>query len=472
MDLITTHKNADFDAISSLVAAGKLYPKARLLLPGSQEKAVRSFLSLIKDKIKIEDEKTCRMDDVKRLIVVDNRHRSRIGSAASLLEKKKLKVHIYDHHPKTRFDINADKDVFKETGATVTILLEILAKKGKLKMTPLEATLMLLGIYEETGSLSYSTTTRLDVDMVSRLLEQGANLNAVSSYLNRELSSSELSALIDLLESIEAVDVNGVNVAFAEVDTTHFDGETGTVVHKLQDVENYPVLFAMFKAKGKIKVLARSRAKSINVNKLLAHFGGAGHSSAASARIEGSSTERIKSEILRLLREMTRPQIYARDIMTSPVKTVSQEEKVSDVLVKLERFGYKGTPVLNEEGELVGMITLGDLKKALKHDMGHSRVKGYMATPLITAPPEAPLYSLKKILTDKNKGRIPVVKGNKLVGIVTRTDVLKKVHSSFFPKVSGAALSTSNISAKMNSMLPKQLMELIKFIGSEADARG
>ena len=106
------------------------------------------------------------MDDIKRLVVVDNRHKSRIGEAGSLLARKNCEIHIYDHHPRTRFDIKADKDIFKEVGATVTIILEILSKKGKLKFTPLEATLMLLGIYEETGSLSYSTTTKLDVDMV------------------------------------------------------------------------------------------------------------------------------------------------------------------------------------------------------------------------------------------------------------------------------------------------------------------
>ena len=472
MDLITTHKNADFDALGSLVAAGKLYPGARLLLPGSQEKAVRSFLSLVKDEIKIEDEKTCRMDDVTRLIVVDNRHRSRIGNAADLLAKKDLKVHIYDHHPRTRFDIKADKDVFKEVGATVSIILEVLAKKGKLSLTPMEATLMLLGIYEETGCLSYLATTRLDVDMVSLLLEQGANLNAVSSYLNRELSGSELSALIDLLGSIEVVNVNGIDIAFSEIDASRFDGEMGTVVHKLQDVENFPVLFAMFKARGRLKILARSRVKLIDVNKLLGHFKGAGHSSAASARIEGGSPERVRNEILRLLGEVVRPKIYAKDIMSFPVETVSQEEKVNEVLKKLEQSGHKGVPVLGEAAELVGMVTLGDLKKALKHNMGHSRVKGYMSTPLITATPETPLYVLQGILIKKGKGRIPVVSSGKLAGIVTRTDVLKKVHSSFFPRESKKLLDLSNVSAKMNATLPKKLIELIKFIGAEGDALG
>ncbi len=470
MDLITTHKNADFDALGSLVAASKLYPKARLLLPGSQEKAVRNFLSLIKDEIKIEDEKTCRMDDVTRLIIVDNRHRSRIGDAANLLTKRGLKVHIYDHHPRTRFDIKADKDVFKEVGATVSIILEILSKRGKLPLTPLEATLMLLGIYEETGFLSYSATTKLDVDMVSLLLEQGASLNAVSSYLNRELSESELSALINLLESIKVINVNGIDIAFSHIDASRLDGEMGTVVHKLQDVENFPVLFAMFEAKGKVKILARSRLELIDVNKLLGHFNGAGHSSAASAKIQGESPEHIKSEILRLLEEIVRPEVYAKDIMSFPVRTVSQEEKVSEVLEKLERLGYKGVPVLNEAAEPVGMVTMGDLKKAMRHDMGHSRVKGYMSTPLITVTPEAPLYSMKRILLEKGKGRIPVISGGKLVGIVTRTDVLKKVHSSFFSGGPGKLVKLSNVSAKMNEVLPKKLIELIRSIGAEGDA--
>jgi tRNA nucleotidyltransferase (CCA-adding enzyme) len=471
MDLIVTHNNADFDALSSLVAASKLYPKARLLLPGSQEKAVRNFLSLIKDKIRIEDEKTCRMDDVTRLIIVDNRHRSRIGEAASLLDKKGMKVHIYDHHPRTRFDIKADKDVCKEVGATVTILLEILYKKGKLRLTPLEATLMLLGIYEETGSLSYSPTTKLDVDIVSKLLEQGANLSAVSSYLNRELSETELSIFVDLLGSVEVVNIEGVNVAFANVEAKHFIGEMGTVVHKLQDVENHPVFFVMFKTADKIKIMARSRIKGIDVNKMMGHFDGAGHSSAASARVEGKSLDSIKSEILKMLEKTVRPNVYARDIMSYPVKTVSQEEKVNSTFKKFKTSGYKGMPVLDERSKLVGMITMGDMKKAIKQGMGHSRVKGYMSTPLVTVTPETPLHDLQEMMTDKDKGRLPVLEKGKLVGIVSRTDVLKKVHSALFAGRAEKHLSTADITSRMEMLLPGKFIKLIKSISAEADSR-
>ena len=471
MDLIVTHTNADFDALSSLVAASKLYPKARLLLPGSQERAVRSFMSLIKDKIRIETEKTCRMDDVKRLIIVDNRHKSRIGEAASLVGKKGLEVHIYDHHPRSSRDIKGKVDIFKEVGATVSILLEVLLRKN-IKLTPLEATLMLLGIYEETGSLSYATTTKLDVDMVSKLLEKGANLNAVSSYLNRELSGNELSALIKLLESIDTVDVNGTEIAFASVESDQLDGEMGTVVHKLQDVENFPVVFALFKKGEKVKILARSRTKLVDVNKLLQHFDGGGHSSAAYAKVEGKNIKRVKSELVKLIDKMTSPDVYAKDIMSSSVKTFSQEEKVKDVAKKLKSLEYRGAPVLDEEGKLTGIITIGDLHKAIKRKMGHSRIKGYMAVKIITAAPNTPLFKLREIMLKEDKGRIPVIKDGKLVGLVTRTDVLKRVHSSFFAPVPSKTPATQDISKKMKDQLPPKLFKLIKDIGRQGDKMG
>ncbi len=472
MDLITTHKNADFDALSAVVAASKLYPGARLLLPGSQEKAVRNFLSLIKDKIRLEDEKTCRLDDVTRLIVVDNRHRSRIGIAGDLIGKKGVEVHIYDHHPRMASDIKGDKDIFKEVGATVSIILEILDSEGKLELTPLEATIMLLGIYEETGSLSFRTTTKLDVDMVSKLLDRGANLNAVSLYLNRELLGSELTTLIELLGSTDVSDINGINVAFAQIDSSRFDGEMGTVVHKLLEVENYPVLFAMFKSGDRIKMLARSRIELVDVNKIMERFGGGGHSSAASARITGISPENIRQEIESAVAKMTRPEVSARDIMSFPVVLFNQDDKVYEAWEKLRSLGYKGAPVFNEAGELVGMVTVGDLEKALKHDMGHSRVKGYMSSRLVTVSPDTPLHALQKIMMDQDKGRIPVLENGKLVGLVTRTDVLKRIHSAMFSRSGGGGTRVSNLASRMGRTLPAKLMALIKLIGKEADSLG
>ncbi|UCD55482.1 MAG: CBS domain-containing protein [Candidatus Omnitrophota bacterium] len=471
MDLIVTHNNADFDGFSSLVAAKKLYPDSKLLLPGSQERAVREFLSLVKDEISIEREKTCNLNDVDRLIIVDTRHKSRIGIAARLLENPSIKIHVYDHHPRTPYDIKADKDNFKEVGATVSIIIESLRKKKNVKFTSLEATIMLLGIYEETGSLTYRTTTRLDVDTVSFLLSKGANLSAVSSYLNRKLTEEELTFLTSLIASTKVININGINIAIAQAVIKRFIGELGTIVRKLQDIENFPVLFVIFKMEKYLRVIARSRLKEVDVNKILKSFGGGGHRSAASAKIEAEGIETFEQKLKSILRSIIKMRIFARDIMNSPVKIISANKKIIEAKNILERFGLKGMPVM-ENGKLIGMITTSDIRKALKYGYGHASVKGYMSRSVITIKPNTPLHLIQKIMFEKGVGRLPVLKGRKLMGIVTRTDVLKSVHKDIFEKRAPLKRKLAhrlNISAKMEEILPKQILDILHTIGNSAD---
>ncbi len=472
MDLIVTHNNADFDAFGSAIAACKLYPNSRILLPGSQEQMVRRFLSLSKDKIRVESERTCDFSDIDRLIIVDTRHKSRIGQAKELLDGKR-EVHIYDHHPRMSGDIKGDLDLHEEVGATVTILLNILKKKKSFRITPLEATIMLLGIYEETGSLTYRTTTRLDVDIVSFLLGRGANLQAVSSYLNRELSEEELGFLIEIINKTEVHLINGINIAITEAVVKEFIGELGTIVHKLQEVENHPVLFAFFKKGSKIRILARSREPRVNVNKILGNLGGGGHSSAATAKVEGWALDDLKENLLRMLKTRIKVKIYAKDIMSQPVKTISINNKVNQTKRLFDRLKIEGTPCI-EKGKMVGIVTRNDLNKALKYNFGHSRVKGYMRTKVISIKENTPLHIIQKIMFEKNVGRLPVLKKAKLVGIVTRTDVLKRVHGDLFGKrdVSTRRQLTFSLSGKMRKVLPKEILRILKLIGKMSRKAG
>lgn len=474
MNLIVTHNNADFDGLSALVAAKKLYPRSKLLLPGSQERAVREFLSLIKDKIHIEKEKTCDLSNIDRLIIVDTRHKSRIGIATKLLENSSVEIHIYDHHPRTQYDIKGDKDIFQEVGATVSILIDILRKRKSVKLTPLEATIMLLGIYEETGSLTYRTTTKLDVDTVSFLLSKGANLQAVSSYLNRKLTEEELTFLTSLISSTKVVVVNGINIAIAESTIHEFIGELGTIVRKLQDVENFPVLFVLFKMGKKLRVIARSRLKEVDVNKTLKRFGGGGHRSAASAKIEKEEViQNFKERLINTLKSSIRVKIFARDIMSFPVKVISADKKIKDAKKMLEKFRLKGMPVTKGK-KIIGMITTIDIRKAMKYRYDHASVKGYMSRSVITIKPDTPVHVIQGIMFEKKIGRLPVMKNRKLVGIVTRTDVLKSVHRDIFVKHKPFAKRRArfNISMKMKKILPKEILKILHAIGRHANREG
>jgi len=141
MDLtvITTHINADFDAVASMLAAQKLYPDAKVVFPGSQEKNLRNFfVNSMAYLFNMLDIKDVELDRISRLVLVDTRQPHRIGKLSDLLQRKGVDIHIYDHHPNQSNDIKGDYEVLRLTGATVTILAGILAEK-KIENSPDEA---------------------------------------------------------------------------------------------------------------------------------------------------------------------------------------------------------------------------------------------------------------------------------------------------------------------------------------------
>ena len=155
--------------------------------------------------------------------------------------------------------------------------------------------------------------------------------------------------------------------------------------------------------------------------------------------------------------------------MTSPVTTISSKKKIRDAKKMLTRLKLKGLPV-TEGKRLIGMITMGDVRKALKYRFGHASVKGYMSRYLVTVKPNTPLHVIQKLMLEKNIGRIPVLKNRKLVGIVTRTDVLKSVHREIFKKhkFSRKRREQFNISSKMKKILPKEILRILHDIGRKA----
>ena len=159
-DVVATDES--MDAVASMLAAQKLYPDALVVFPGSQEKNLRNFF--IKSMVylfNMEDMKHIDFSRIKKLILVDTRQPGRIGKFSTILKRQDVEIHIYDHHPELATDIKAHKSVNRLTGATVTILTDIL-KEEHIDISPDEATIMCLGIYEDTGSFTFPSTTEQD----------------------------------------------------------------------------------------------------------------------------------------------------------------------------------------------------------------------------------------------------------------------------------------------------------------------
>ncbi len=109
-----------------------------------------------------------------------------------------------------------------------------------------------------------------------------------------------------------------------------------------------------------------------------------------------------------------------RDVMTSNVLSVEPETKVAEVIDLMFKHKHLGYPVV-KDGELLGIVTLTDLIKADRN----ARIEEIMARDVITLKPDQSAFDAFKLMGEKRIGRIPIVEEGKLVGIVTRSDLMK-----------------------------------------------
>lgn len=190
MEIIVSHNNTDLDGLASMVAAKKLYPEAELVYGGKLHRNVREFMALHKDTLNVRLARDIPVDQVERLILVDTKSPTRIGEIKEALKNKNIDIHIYDHHPEQEDDIRGNIVVNELVGATTTLLVEQIQQR-KIPINSLEATIFALGIYEDTGCLTFSTTTARDAQAVAYLLAQGAKLSVVADFIGRPLTEAQ-----------------------------------------------------------------------------------------------------------------------------------------------------------------------------------------------------------------------------------------------------------------------------------------
>ena len=130
MQVITTHLNADFDCLASMMAAKKLYPEAHMVLPGSAELSVEDFLKEKNPAQTFSRIKDIPLDQVRLLVIVDTHSPDRVGIFGPLMKDPNVEVHIYDHHSDPLPELKAGRAIIKKRGATTTILHEILLEKN------------------------------------------------------------------------------------------------------------------------------------------------------------------------------------------------------------------------------------------------------------------------------------------------------------------------------------------------------
>jgi len=215
--LVATHTNTDFDAFAAMLAARRLYPGAVVCLAGSLNRNVREFYRLHADELDfVVDASRLELDAVRRLIVVETVHPGRLGELEPLALDPAVDKVVFDHHGEEELPdwAPAENVVISEDGALTTTLVGVLAER-EVSVSPLEATVFALGIHEDTGSLTHTTTTQRDAEALGWCLRHGAEQDVLSRFLHTPLGETERELLSTLLDSLEAHEVAGVEVLVA-----------------------------------------------------------------------------------------------------------------------------------------------------------------------------------------------------------------------------------------------------------------
>ena len=464
MRLILTHDQADLDAIASLMAAKLLDPEAYAVLPKALNLDVQAFLSQYSRELNFSSLNDLPNEMVESVLLVDTQSMATIKGLTS-----NTLVRVIDHHPRKNVLKPEWQLEISNTGACTTLLLREIRQKG-LPLSVTEATLLLLGIYEDTGSLTYTTTTSEDAYAAAWLLENKADLNLVAKFLETPLSNSQRNLFDRLLKTTETLTIEGKTLLLARADAQDMQDEISTVAHSLRDFFAGDGLVILIATRQGVRIVGRSSTDEVDVAKLARKFGGGGHLRAASALVHqarhasADSVNTLLDELYQQIRAYL-PEIVSRgsrirDIMSQSPLVLEPDKPVAEIQELMIRYGFEGFPVV-ENGKVIGLVNRRSVDRAVAHKLP-TDARSLMNAGSVSIETTARLSDLKNLMTESGWGQIPVTEAGQIVGIVTRTDLMNATREK------EVGHNQPNLAQMLEERLPASHLALLKLLAHEA----
>jgi len=424
MLIATTHKNTDFDGLASVIAATLLYPGCIGVVPKMTNRNVEQFLSTHKTAFNLTLPHDIPLDEVKKLVVVDTDQWRRLDRMEKLAGREELEIDLWDHHMIGKGDISSTWSCKEQIGSTVTLFVREMQKR-QMKLKPLDSTVMLIGLYEDTGHLSYPSTTAEDARAAAYLLDNRADLNVAAFFLNPPYEENQKEILFEMMKETEKFTIHGNTVGFNTIKLDKKVTNLAAIVNMYRKIVNVDALFVIFVNDNRNTIIGRSGSEHIHIGQTMAVLGGGGHAGAGSATVKSSqmSPQQIKERIVAGLASNKTESARISDIMSFPVISVTPSTSMRDVQTMMAEKKVRGIMVM-EDHSIHGIIVLWDLKRVKREPQWDSPVKAFMSRDIITIEPGASPSTAAQIMIEKDVGYLPVVEDDKVIGIVTRTDVL------------------------------------------------
>jgi tRNA nucleotidyltransferase (CCA-adding enzyme) len=425
--IITTHLSADFDAFAAAVCSVRLYPDHKVLFPGSQEAAVRRFLEDTGFPFPEVRLRPARHETLEHAVVADTRNPARLGEVWDLIQRDRCPITVIDHHTTEEDLLGAETIVSRPVGATCTIVAQMMAEAG-LPPTPEEASLLLMGIYEDTGGLSYRETSPEDLRTVAQLLEHGGSLEWVRRWVIKALQPDQLELLNRLVESSEEIVIKDTPVALSMVEVDRYHEEAAFVVHRWVETFEIPFGVAMLVRPPNVNLIFRSRVGGLHAGRIAQRFGGGGHPTAASARVSNRMPVELREELRAILDDEMPPAASAIDIAVRRIFSIDKTASVGDTKDRLNELRVNALPVRDPDtGALVGKVTRQILDRGLSHGMADRPVESVMQPDLLMVDAHEPLTVLRDRFLERSYRFAVVTEDGEPVGIITRMELFRRL---------------------------------------------
>ena len=416
----------DLDCIGSITLARYLFPDHQPVKSHLVHPVARKLMNLYEDRLGFATTADLKGQTISRMVVVDTRAMDRIAEYLRGVEDHhRIEFEVYDHHPDEGRDIPAARIHERPFGANTTQLGLAIIKQG-IFVEPEDATIALTGIYADTGNFTHPNVSKEDFEVAAFLLTQGACLALVKEFLVPLKEKHQITLFHEILNQLQKHSIRGHLVQTCYLELEEDSQGLGAVVEQVFEVENLEILlgFFFFPKKGKMLVIGRNNNAQVCLNEILSGFGGGGHKQAASATLKTEQGLPIVSKVLSYLEEMLAPAACARDIMSTEVDVLSPDISLLEASLFLESVSHTGAPVVDSEGRLAGFLTLRDIMKGRKAQQMHVPIRNFMTKNTISAGPDSTVREIDELIFEGDIGHLPILENGRLVGIITRRDLL------------------------------------------------
>ncbi|WP_456383899.1 CBS domain-containing protein [Persephonella sp.] len=469
MQVVFLPDGADLDALSTAYGITLLYPQAKILLPGAASSSFRLALKHFENLLKDKTIKPDSLKEVDTVFLPDSNNIKLAEKKLSPYLKKNARFVIIDHHPlRGRLSGNIEKHI-QNTGAATTIIVNRIKRSG-INITPEEATLLALGIYEDTGSFTYNTTTPKDLRAAAYLISKGADLELIRGIIEERIDQEQIEIIHQLVENIQYFFIKNSRIIFTFAYSDHYIPDISSFLHLIKPLQEADAFFVLVNEKGKTSIIARSKKKEIDVGKIMSYLGGGGHYSAASATVKGLTVQEIKNYIETVLLGEAYKNKTIQEFMSTQIITVKKSSKIKQIKELAEK-----APVLfvvNGRGKFEGIVLSKVIKESIRHRIEDIKVENFIIDSIITFEPETTLSEAERVVSSSSQEYFPVIKNGYPVGVINRTYIIKVLHGQVFDSEKDIFISRERIKprylnyrSKLEKFLPEHILTELEYIG-------